>query len=148
MSLETINKRQDEVINEFEFFDDWDEKYGYLIELGKNLHELPEEYKTEDKKVKGCQSQVWLHSQLVDDDKIVYEADSDAMIVKGLISLLIRILSDSHPDDIVNSDLYFLDKVGLQQHLSPTRSNGLAAMVKRMKMEALAYKAKLENQKS
>lgn len=136
-----IQDIQEDIINEFEFFDDWDEKYGYIIELGKKLQPLSEEHKTNSNIIKGCQSQVWMISRQ-EDGKVIYEADSDAIIVKGLVTLLLRILSGQKPDDIINTDLNFLQKVGLTQHLSPTRSNGLASMVKQMKLHALAYKAK------
>lgn len=137
----TIEDIQEEIINEFEFFDEWDEKYGYIIELGKKLPILPETHKTPENIIKGCQSQVWMISRL-EDGKVYYQADSDAIIVKGLVSLLLRVLSGHTPDEIVSTDLFFLDKIGMMQHLSPTRSNGLAAMVKQMKLHALAYKAK------
>lgn len=138
----TINDIQDKIINDFSLFDEWDEKYGYIIELGKKLSPFSEEYKTEEYKIKGCQSQVWLHAYL-QDDKVFFEADSDAIIVKGLVSLLIKILSGHKPQEIANADLYFMEKIGMKQHLSPTRSNGLASMVKQMKLYAIAYNAKL-----
>lgn len=137
----TIEAIQEEIANEFEFFDEWDEKYGYIIELGKKLPPLPEESKIESNIIKGCQSQVWMTSTYTD-GKVYYRADSDAIIVKGLISLLIRVLSEHSPSEIVSGDLFFLDKIGMMQHLSQTRSNGLASMVKQMKLHALAYKAK------
>lgn len=137
----TIADIQEEIISEFDFFDEWDEKYGYIIELGKKLEPLDDSYKTADNIIKGCQSQVWLTSRL-EDGKVHFIADSDAIIVKGLASLLIRVLSGHHPDEIINTDLNFLEKIGMMQHLSPTRSNGLASMVKQMKLHALAYKAK------
>jgi cysteine desulfuration protein SufE len=138
---ETIEDIQGDIIREFEFFDEWDEKYGYVIELGKKLPVFPEESKVPENIIKGCQSQVWMTSRL-EDGKVLFYADSDAIIVKGLISLLIRVLSGHTPDEVVSSNLYFLDKIGMMQHLSQTRSNGLAAMVKQMKLHALAYKAK------
>ena len=138
----TINDIQDKTISDFSLFDEWDEKYGYIIELGKKLGPLSEEYKTEEYKIKGCQSQVWLHSYL-QDGKVFFEADSDAIIVKGLVSLLIKILSGHKPEEIANADLYFMEKIGMKQHLSPTRSNGLASMVKQMKLYAIAYNTKL-----
>jgi cysteine desulfuration protein SufE len=137
----TIEDIQEEIISEFDFFDEWDEKYGYIIELGKKLEPFPAEAKTPENIIKGCQSQVWLTSSL-EDGKVIFRADSDAIIVKGLASLLIRVLSGHTPGDIVSKDLFFLDKIGMMQHLSPTRSNGLAAMAKQMKLHALAYKAK------
>jgi cysteine desulfuration protein SufE len=139
----TIQEIQDQITEEFSLFDDWDDKYSYIIELGKKLKPLDEKYKVEQNKIKGCQSQVWLISYL-ENNKVIFEADSDAVIVKGLVSLLIRILSGHEPDEIVKASMDFLDRIGLQKHLSPTRSNGLSSMVKQMKMHALAYKAKLE----
>lgn len=140
----TINEIQDKTIDDFSLFDEWDEKYTYIIELGKKLAPFNEDYKKDEYKIKGCQSQVWLHSYL-QDGIVFFEADSDAIIVKGLVSLLIKILSGHSPEEIANTDLYFMEKIGMQQHLSPTRSNGLAAMVKQMKLYAIAYKAKLTN---
>ena len=139
----TIKEIQDQVVEEFSYFDEWDEKYAYLIELSKKLPALPEVYRKEENKIKGCQSQVWLHASM-EDNKIKYEADSDAIIVKGLVSLMVRVLSGHEPDEIVHADMDFLEKIGMKQHLSPTRSNGLASMIKQMKMYALAFKAKLE----
>ncbi|PMD95641.1 Fe-S metabolism protein SufE [Siphonobacter sp. BAB-5405] len=136
----TINETQDEIIEEFELFDDWEGKYEYIIDLGKKLTPLDEQYKTEDHIIKGCQSRVWLHAAL-QGDRVIFTADSDAIIVKGLISMLVRVYSGHTPDEIVNSDLYFMEKVGLQQHLAQTRSNGLASMVKQMKTYGLAFSA-------
>jgi len=138
----SINDIQDNIINDFSLFDEWDEKYAYIIELGKKLDPLSEEYKTEKYIIKGCQSQVWLHSYLKD-GKVFFEADSDAIITKGLVSLLIKILSGHKPEEIANADLYLLEKIGMKQHLSPTRSNGLASMVKQMKLYAIAFNTKL-----
>ncbi len=140
--MNTIKEIEDQIIDDFSLFDEWEEKYGYIIELGKKLPPLPEAYKTEENIIKGCQSKVWFHSKL-EGDKIIYEGDSDAMIVKGLVSLLIKTYSGHTPDEIINTEPYFIDKIGMQQHLSMTRSNGLASMVKQMKLHALAYKAKL-----
>lgn len=134
----TIQEIQDEIISDFELFDDWDDKYGYIIELGKKLPVLAPEYKTEDNLVRGCQSQVWLHAY-TKDGKIFFEGDSDAIIVKGLVSLLIKVLSEHTPEEISQADLYFLSKVGLQQHLSMTRANGLASMIKQMKAYSVAF---------
>ncbi|KOY85799.1 Fe-S metabolism protein SufE [bacterium 336/3] len=134
----TIQEIQDEIISNFELFDDWDDKYGYIIELGKKLPILAPEYKTEDNLVRGCQSQVWLHAY-TKDGKIFFEGDSDAIIVKGLVSLLIKVLSEHTPEEISQADLHFLSKVGLQQHLSMTRANGLASMIKQMKAYSLAF---------
>lgn len=140
-NVESINEIQEDIINEFDFFDEWDEKYGYVIELGKKLPELKEEEKLPENIIKGCQSQVWMVSEFKD-GKVYFKADSDAIIVKGLISLLIRVYSGHTPDEILSTDLFFLDKIGMMKHLSPTRSNGLAAMAKQIKLHALAYKAK------
>tara|TARA_B110000503_G_scaffold142940_1_gene241722 strand:+ start:762 stop:1181 length:420 start_codon:yes stop_codon:yes gene_type:complete len=138
----TINERQDEVIEEFEMFEDWMDKYEYLISLGKELPLIDEAKKTEENIIKGCQSRVWLAAEL-DHSKIQYTADSDAIITKGIISLMIRVLTDSSPKEIMETELYFIDKVGLKEHLSPTRSNGLVSMVKQMKMYAIAYSSKV-----
>ena len=136
----TINETQDEIIEEFELFDDWEGKYEYIIDLGKKLAPFQEEFKTEDHIIKGCQSRVWLHAEL-NGDNVVFTADSDAIIVKGLISMLVKVLSGHTPEEIINADLYFMEKVGLQQHLAQTRSNGLASMLKQMKTYALAFSA-------
>lgn len=139
--MKTINELQDEVIEEFSDFDDWMDKYQLLIDLGNEQEPLDEKYKTEQNLIDGCQSRVWLQADLVD-GKIVFQAESDALIVKGIIALLIKVLSGHTPDEILNSNLYFIDKIGLKEHLSPTRSNGLLAMVKQIRMYALAFKAK------
>ncbi len=138
----TINERQDEVIEEFEMFEDWMDKYEYLISLGKELPLTEEAKKIEENIIKGCQSRVWLAADM-NDSKIQFTADSDAIITKGIISLMIRVLTDSSPKEIMESELYFIDKVGLKEHLSPTRSNGLVSMVKQMKMYAIAYSSKV-----
>lgn len=138
----SIQERQDEVIEEFEMFEDWMDKYDYLISLGKELPLIQEDKKIEENIIKGCQSRVWLAADLKG-DKIHFTADSDAIITKGIISLMIRVLTDSTPKEIMNSELYFIDKVGLKEHLSPTRSNGLVSMVKQMKMYAIAFSAKV-----
>jgi cysteine desulfuration protein SufE len=145
--MKSVNDIQNEVVEEFSFFEEWDEKYGYIIEMGKKLSPLSEVYKTEANKIKGCQSQVWLNSYL-EGDKVIYEADSDSTIVKGLVSLLIRVLSGHQPEEILQTDLDFMERIGMSQHLSPSRSNGLASMVKQMKIHALAYKAKLAENKA
>lgn len=132
-----------EIIEEFRFLGDWTERYGYLIDLGKALPPLNEQYHTEPYRVHGCQSQVWLHSTL-DEGRVHYEADSDAMITKGLIALLMRVLSDQPVEAIVEADLTFIDEIGMRQHLSPNRSNGLNAMVKRMKADAHALTNSLQ----
>ncbi|MCB0548135.1 MAG: SufE family protein [Phaeodactylibacter sp.] len=137
----SINEIQDEIIDEFALFSDWMEKYEYIIDLGKNLPLIEEQYKDEDHLIKGCQSRVWLHAGL-EGDKVVFTADSDAVITKGIIALLIRVLSNQPAEDVAQSDLYFIDKIGLKEHLSPTRSNGLVSMVKQMKMYGLALHAK------
>jgi cysteine desulfuration protein SufE len=137
----TINEIQDEIIGEFAFLDDWMNKYEYIIELGKDLPLIDEQYKTEDHLIKGCQSLVWLHAD-EKDGKVQFTADSDAIITKGLIALMIRVLSEQKPADIAVADLYFIDKIGLQDHLSPTRANGLLSMVKQMKMYGLALQAR------
>lgn len=137
----TINEKQDEIIDEFSGIDDWMDRYGYIIDLGNTLPPIEEKYKTPDHLIEGCQSRVWLNADYKD-GKVEYTADSDAIIVKGIISLLISVLSDHTPDEIINSDLHFIDDIGLSEHLSPTRSNGLLAMVKQMKMYALAFKSK------
>lgn len=138
--METINELQDEIIEEFNGFDDWMDKYQLLIDLGNEQEELDAKYKTDDNLIDGCQSRVWLQADQVD-GKIIFQAESDALIVKGIISLLIKVVSGHTPDEILNSDLYFIEKIGLKEHLSPTRSNGLLAMVKQMRMYALAFKA-------
>ena len=137
----TINELQDEVIEEFSAFDDWMDKYALLIDLGNALDPLDEKYKTESNLIEGCQSRVWLQADYVD-GKIHFQGESDAIIVKGIVSLLIRILSDHTPQEILDADLYFIDRIGLKEHLSPTRSNGLVAMVKQMHLYALAFRAK------
>lgn len=137
----TINEAQDEVIAEFEDFTDWMDKYQMLIDLGNDLSELDEKYKNDSNLIDGCQSRVWLQCDYVD-GKLVFTADSDALITKGIIALLIQVLSNHTPQEILDADLYFIDKIGLRQHLSPTRSNGLLAMVKQIKNYAIAYKAK------
>jgi cysteine desulfuration protein SufE len=138
----SIQEIEQDIIDEFEMFDDWMDKYNYIIEMGNDLPPLDEKYKTEENIVKGCQSQVWLHSYL-NDGKVIYEADSDAVITKGLIALLIRVLSNKKPDDIVNAELKFIDEIGMKEHLSPNRANGLVSMVKNMKMYALALKTQV-----
>lgn len=137
----SINSIQDEIIDEFSGFSDWMDKYSLIIETGNSLPALDEKYKTPENIIEGCQSRVWVHANY-ENGVITFEADSDAIIVKGIISLLIRVLSGQTPDDILKADLYFIDEIGLKEHLSPTRSNGLLAMVKQIKMYALAFKAK------
>ena len=139
--MSTINEIQDEVIEEFEGFSDWMDRYQLLIDLGNELDVLNEKYKTESNLIDGCQSRVWLQCDYTD-GKLVFTADSDALIVKGIIALLIRVINNHTPQEILDADLYFIDKIGLKEHLSPTRSNGLLAMVKQVRMYALAYKTK------
>lgn len=134
----TINEIQDEVIEEFSSFDDWMDKYQMLIDLGNELAPLDEKYKTESNLIDGCQSRVWLQANYAD-GLVSFQAESDALIVKGIVALLIRVLSDHTPQEILDADLYFIDRIGLRDHLSPTRSNGLLAMVKQMRMYALAF---------
>lgn len=134
----TLREEQDNIISEFEVFNDWLDKYDYLISLGNDLPAIDPVYKTDEYIINGCQSRVWLKADLKD-GKIVFTADSDAIITKGIISLLIRVLSNRPPEEVMNSDLYFIDRIGLRENLSPTRSNGLLAMIKKMKLYALAY---------
>ena len=134
----TINEIQDEVIEEFSSFDDWMDTYQMLIDLGNELAPLDEKYKTESNLIDGCQSRVWLQADYAD-GLVSFQAESDALIVKGIVALLIRVLSDHTPQEILDADLYFIDRIGLRDHLSPTRSNGLLAMVKQMRMYALAF---------
>lgn len=140
----TINEAQDEVIEEFADLTDWMDKYQMLIDLGNDLSELDEKYKNDSNLIDGCQSRVWLQCDYVD-GQLIFTADSDALITKGIIALLIQVLSGHTPQEILNADLYFIDKIGLRQHLSPTRSNGLLSMVKQIKNYAIAYKAKEDN---
>lgn len=137
----TIEDAQNEIIEEFALFDEWMDKYEYIIELGKDLPIIEEKYKIEENLIKGCQSRVWLHANLID-NKIVFSADSDAIITKGIIGLVIRVFSNHTPKEIADSELFFIDQIGLKEHLSPTRSNGLLAMVKQIKMYSLAFQAK------
>ena len=139
--MATINEIQDEIIEEFAGFDDWMDKYQLLIDLGGEQEPLPEQYKTESNLIDGCQSRVWLQADYVD-GVINFRAESDALIVKGIVALLIRVLSNHTPQEILDADLYFIDEIGLREHLSPTRSNGLLAMVKRMRAYALAFSVK------
>lgn len=137
----TINEIQDQIVEDFSSFEDWMDKYQMLIELGNSLEPLDEKYKTPQNLIEGCQSRVWLQADY-NDGLIHFSGESDAVIVKGLVSLLIQVLSDHTPDEILNADLYFIEKIGLKEHLSPTRSNGLLSMVKQMRVYALAFKAK------
>ena len=137
----TLNEVQDEIIREFEVFDDWLDRYDYLIELSKDLPPLEEKYKTNEYLINGCQSRVWLTARY-EDGRVLFQAETDAIITKGIIALLMRVLSGRTPGEILQTDLYFIDAIGLRQNLSPTRSNGLLSMVKQMKMYALAFQAK------
>lgn len=132
----TIQEKEQDIIDEFSIYDDWMDKYEYIIELGKDLPLIEEGYKTDDRLIKGCQSRVWLHAEKKD-DRMKFSADSDAIITKGIIALLIRVLDDEKPEDIAKCELNFIKEIGLQEHLSPTRSNGLVSMVKQMKLESL-----------
>ena len=140
----SIKEREEEITEEFSLFDDWEEKYEYIIDLGKNLEPLDEKYKVPENIIKGCQSTVWLTSEFKD-GKIFYKADSDAVIVKGLISMLIKVLSDNTPDEILNAKLDFINDIGMMTHLAQTRSNGLLSMIKQIKNYALAYKSVAPN---
>lgn len=137
----TINEKQDKIVDEFNEFDDWLDRYQILIDLGNEQPPMDEKYKTPQNLIEGCQSNVWLQADCID-GKIIFQAESDAVIVKGIIALLVNVLSGHTPDEILNADLYFIDKIGLREHLSPTRSNGLLSMVKQVRMYALAFKAK------
>ncbi|HKJ34467.1 MAG TPA: SufE family protein [Balneolales bacterium] len=143
----TIPEIQDRIVREFSLFDDWTEKYEHVIKQGRKLEALPEDYRLDENKVKGCQSQVWLHAEL-DGDKVKFYADSDAMIVKGLVSLLLRVYSDQKPEEILKYPPEFIKKIDMDTHLSPTRANGLVAMVKQIQFYAMAFKTKLEADKA
>lgn len=134
----TISEIQQEIIDEFEFLDDWELRYEHLIQLGKSLSPIQENHKTEEYLIKGCQSKVWVYPEL-QNGKIYFTADSDAIITKGIVALLLRVLSDQTPQDILDADMTFVDKIGLKEHLSPTRANGLVSMIKQIKLYALAY---------
>lgn len=137
----SIKKIQDEIIEEFSMFEDWLDKYDYLIELGNELPEIDPDQKTDENLISGCQSKVWLDAEYKD-GKVWFQADSDAIIVRGIVALLIKVLNGQPPKEIIDNDLHFIDEIGLKQNLSPTRSNGLVAMVKKMKLYAIAYQAK------
>jgi len=138
MAIQTIQEKQEEIVSEFEMFDDWMAKYEYLIDLGKDLPLIKEELKTDERLIEGCQSRVWLNANC-ENGKMQFSADSEAIITKGIIGLLIRVLNDEHPETILKTDLKFISDIGLQEHLSPTRANGLNGMIKKMKIEALKY---------
>jgi cysteine desulfuration protein SufE len=142
-----IHEIQRQIINEFKALSDWTERYKHIIKQGQNLEPLDENYKTEENLVRGCQSQVWLHTHL-EEGKVIFEADSDAAITKGLVALMVRFYSGQTPEAIINTDPTFIKKIGMEQHLSPTRSNGLASMVKQMKIYAMAYKTKLQKEQA
>ncbi len=141
--MATINEIQDSIIEEFSDFEDWLDRYQLLIDLGNEQEPLPEEYKTDNNLIEGCQSRVWLQADFVD-GKVQFRAESDALIVKGIVSLLIKVYSEHTPDEILESEPYFVEAIGLKEHLSPTRSNGLVAMIKQMRLYALAFKTKME----
>ena len=141
-STNKVNSRQDDVIDEFDMFSDWMDKYEHIIEIGKDLSPMKEEDKVEQNLIKGCQSRVWLSAKLNSEGEVIFSADSDAIITKGLVALMLHILSGSQASEIAAADLYFLEKIGLNAHLSPTRSNGLASMVKQMKMYGLVFSAR------
>lgn len=140
----TIKEKQEELIDEFSMFDDWMQRYEYMIELGKSLQTIDPENKTDNKLINGCQSKVWLHSEL-ENGKVVYTADSDAIITKGIVAVLVRVFSGQEPKDILEADTTFIDEIGLKEHLSPTRANGLVSMIKQMKLDAMAFQTKLNS---
>ena len=140
--MNSISKIQKELVAEFSFFEDWMQRYEHMIDLGKSLPLIKEKYKTDDNIIKGCQSKVWMHAEL-EETKLIFTADSDAIITKGIIAILIRVFSKQHPDEILNADTKFIDQIGLKEHLSPTRANGLVSMIKQIKMYALAYKTQI-----
>lgn len=138
----TIKEIQDSIVDEFSMFDDWMQRYEYMIELGKSLPLIDEKYKTDDNLIKGCQSKVWVHAEL-EGDKLVFTADSDAIITKGIIAILVRAFSGQSPKEIIDAETGFIDEIGLKEHLSPTRANGLVSMIKQLKMYAIAYQTQL-----
>lgn len=138
-----IKDIQEDIIDEFSMFEDWEERYQYMIDLGKTLPLIEEKFKTENNIIKGCQSKVWVHADMKE-DKVIFTADSDAIITKGIIAILIRVFSNQHPNDIIEADTSFIDAIGLKEHLSPTRANGLVSMIKQLKMYAIAYKTQLQ----
>ena len=141
--MNSIQETQEEIVDEFALFDEWMDKYEHIIELGKDLPLIDEQYKTDENLIKGCQSKVWLHAALKD-GKIIFTADSDAIITKGIVGLVIRVFSNHTPQEIIDADLFFIDQIGLQEHLSPTRSNGLLSMLKQIRMYAIAFNSKFE----
>lgn len=142
--MSKIKERQEEIIEEFSMFEDWMQRYEYMIELGKSLPLIDEKHKTEENIIKGCQSKVWVYAEM-QGDEVDFTADSDAIITKGIIAILIRVFSGQKPEDIINADTSFIDEIGLKDHLSPTRANGLVSMIKQMKMYAIAYNSQQNN---
>ena len=140
--MPSIKEIQEDIIDEFSMFEDWEERYQYMIDLGKTLPLIDEQYKTDDHIIKGCQSKVWVHAELKE-DKLAFTADSDAIITKGIIAILIRAFSNQKPQDIIDADTDFIDEIGLKEHLSPTRANGLVSMIKQLKLYAVAYQTQL-----
>ncbi len=139
--MKSINDIQDEIVDDFSMYEDWNDKYEYLIEFGKSLPLIDEKYKTEDNRIHGCQSKVWLHAEM-NNDVLNFYADSDAIITKGIVGLLVKVMNGHNPHEIATTDLYFIEKIGLKEHLSPTRANGLVSMIKKMKTYGIAYQAK------
>ncbi len=139
----SIQEIQNEIVDEFSMFDDWMQRYEYMIELGKSLPLIEEQYKTDDNIIKGCQSKVWVHAKM-DNNTIVYTADSDAIITKGIIAILLRVFSNQYPKDIIEANTSFIDEIGLKEHLSPTRANGLLSMLKQIKLYAIAYQTQIK----
>ncbi len=144
IKVNSIEERQEEIIEEFSMFEDWMQRYEYMIELGKSLPLIDEKFKTDDNIIKGCQSKVWVNAEFKNDN-IKFTADSDAIITKGIVAILIRVFSDQKPEDIINAKTDFIDEIGLKEHLSPTRANGLVSMIKQMKMYAIAYNSQQNN---
>ena len=143
--MNSIEERKEEIIDEFSMFDDWMQRYEYMIDLGKSLPLIEEEFKTDDNIIKGCQSRVWVKADY-EDDNVIFKADSDAIITKGIVAILLRVFSGQKPEDIVHADTKFIDEIGLKEHLSPTRANGLVSMIKQIKAYAIAYMSKKSNQ--
>ena len=144
--MNDFNETQRDIVDEFSVFDDWLDRYNYLIELGNDLPAIDPRYRTNEYLINGCQSKVWLHADLVD-GRLVFDADSDAIIVKGIVALLVKLMNNRTPEEILDNDLFFIDEIGLRQNLSPTRSNGLLAMVKKMRLYAMAYRAREKQNK-
>ena len=140
--MSSIAEIQNELVDEFSVFDDWMQRYEHMIDLGRSLPLIDEHYKVDDNLIKGCQSKVWVHADL-EDDKLIFTADSDAIITKGIIAILVRVLSNQRPQDIIDADMDFIDEIGLKEHLSPTRANGLVSMIKQLKLYAIAYQTQL-----